>query len=100
MIAQPAYTSAALELEEAGDDSDSPLDLAEAFLTADATPTWFTQLPSDLQSYVSSIAAAQATIVAQDTSGAESLRPASGGMGQVWMYGAAAGAVFVGAMLL
>ena len=99
VIEQPAYTSAVAELEEVGRE-DNPIDLALAFVTATATPAWYSDLPSDLQSYVSSIAAAEATFAVQDSSDARSFRPAPGSGGQLWMYGAAAGAVLFGAVLL
>ena len=97
----PAYTSAVVALENDCDcdDPDDPVSLAGDLLTATATPTWFSSLPGDVQTYVQSIASAEASIIQKD-SGAGSIRPASGGLGAVWMYGVVAGAVFVGAIIL
>ncbi|MCJ1328042.1 hypothetical protein MMC10_004717 [Thelotrema lepadinum] len=97
----PAYTSAVLELEQQCDcdDPDDPLALAGVLLTATATPSWYTELPGDLQTFVHSVAAAEASI-AQKDSGAGSIRPTAGGLEGVWMYGVVVGAVFVGAMIL
>lgn len=116
LTAQPAYTSAVNELNnDQSIDQDlveqadgNPIVLAEAFLTATATPAWYTALPSDLQvcffssslavllnlvqSFVSSVAAAQATIVAKDSGVAPSKT--------VWAWGAGMVAGLAGIFLL
>jgi hypothetical protein len=43
----------------------NPILLANEFFTATATPVWYTEIPSNLQSYVSSIANSEASIIAQ-----------------------------------
>jgi hypothetical protein len=72
-----------------------PAGLGYMFFTATATPTWYPALPSNLQSFVSSVAAAQASIVNQDAgSGAE------GAHGRVVVWGAVLAAGIVGLALL
>jgi hypothetical protein len=81
LSAQPAYTSAANELcsitvakpaatvfYEAGC---NPIALAESFLLATATPFWYSELPNDLRGYVSSVANAEASILAKAVNGGE-----------------------------
>ena len=99
VIAQPAYTSAVKEMVTASDvpaelvdaANTNPIELAQAFLTATATPSWYPGLPSDLQAYVSSIANAGATIAAKD-SGVEGRRGLLEGWA-TWAVGAVAGVV-------
>jgi len=70
---QPAYTSfvaeclqvqvqdAALSAFEAA--SCSPFELVAMLFTATATPAWYTQMPGDMQGYVSSLASAEQSII-------------------------------------
>ena len=97
--ASPQYTSALVELQDDCDCEDDPVEYAGELLTATGTPAWFTALPSDLQTFVSSVAAAEASIIQKD-SGAGSIKSQPGSLDGLWMYGIAVGAVFVGAMLL
>ncbi len=73
---QPAFTTFAASMAQAtglteneqvafNNADNNPILLANAFFTATATPAWYTEVPSNLQSYVSSIANAEASIVAQ-----------------------------------
>ncbi|MCJ1392940.1 hypothetical protein MMC18_005812 [Xylographa bjoerkii] len=104
VAAQPSYTSFANSICSATVDeaaatffaeaSCDPFNLANAFFTATATPAWYTQLPSNVQSYVSSLANAEATIVQHVMSGGE--RAA----GTVQTMGAALVAGFVGMLFL
>jgi hypothetical protein len=70
---QPAYASFALYMATATglpDDVSSefssvgfnPVSLVADYLTATATPAWYTEITSPLQSYVSSVASADASI--------------------------------------
>ncbi|CAF9919886.1 MAG: hypothetical protein GOMPHAMPRED_001911 [Gomphillus americanus] len=69
-----------------------PILLAEAFLTATATPTWYTALPSDIQGFVSSVANAEATIAAKDSGAAPNT--------EVWTFGVILAAGAAGMLLL
>ena len=90
---QPAYTSASNEMYTATvfpealtafeNANGNPILLAQDFLTATATPAWYTQCPNGVQNYVSSVAAAEATIV----------KNVIGSAGRSW------GGINVGAML-
>lgn len=81
LSAQPAYTSLFNELcsisvelpavtvfAEAGCD---PIALAGSFLRATATPFWYSDLPNNLQGYVSSVANAEASMLAKAVNGGE-----------------------------
>ena len=72
---QPAYTSFASYMATATVSSDAsaefasasnnPLLLAINFFTATATPAWYTEIPAPFQSYVSSVANAEASIASK-----------------------------------
>ncbi len=47
-------------------------------LTATATPTWFSAIPTPAQSYVQSIASAEASIIQKDSGADGSLRADQG----------------------
>ncbi len=53
------------ELDAFNAANNNPIILAGAFFTATATPAWYTEIPGNLQSYVSSIANAEASIAIQ-----------------------------------
>jgi hypothetical protein len=53
------------ELDAFNNADNNPIFLGGDFLTATATPVWYTQIPSNLQSYVSSVANSEASIIAQ-----------------------------------
>jgi len=76
VVQQPAYTTFSAYMATATDLSPDeqdafneadydPVLLAEEFFTATATPVWYTEIPSNLQSYVSSIANSEASIAAK-----------------------------------
>jgi hypothetical protein len=65
-----AYMATATGLSQDGSDAFNeadynPILLANEFFTATATPAWYTEIPSSLQSYVSSVANSEASIVAR-----------------------------------
>lgn len=98
LVLQPAYTTFAVYMaeatnlpidaevafESAGND---PVSLADSFFTATATPAWYTEIPNDLQSYVSSVANAEASITAQVVGAAERLVPQTAVVGALLMTG-------------
>ncbi|MCJ1406241.1 hypothetical protein MMC19_000306 [Ptychographa xylographoides] len=103
--AQPAWTSFAdelctIEVDAAAatifsEASCNPVILAEAFLEATATPFWYSELPSDLQGYVSSVANAEASILGKAVgSGADRI------FGSVKVMGVMLAAAFLGMLLL
>jgi hypothetical protein len=70
---QPAFTTFAYYMATAtglppdeqdafNEASTNPAGLALEFFTATATPAWYTEIPSDLQSYVSSVANGYASL--------------------------------------
>jgi hypothetical protein len=102
---QPAFTSFAAymatatslskdELNAFSRATTNPIALAVEFFTATATPAWYTEIPSDFQNYVSSVANAQASLASQVVSGAE--RPGT----RVVITGAVLSAAFVGMLML
>jgi hypothetical protein len=76
VVQQPAFTTfeaymatatgLSQDEQDAFDEADdNPILLADEFFSATATPAWYTQIPSDLQSYVSSIANSEASLAAK-----------------------------------
>jgi len=103
---QPAYTSLATFMATAtgltpnvsaefAAVGNNPVLLAVDFFTATATPAWYTQIPSPLQSYVSSVASAEASIASKIVSGGEKRVEA-----KVAVMGSLLAAMFVGMVLL
>ena len=45
--------------------NNNPISLAEDYFTATATPAWYTEIPAPFQSYVSSVANAEASIASK-----------------------------------
>jgi hypothetical protein len=104
--AQPAYTSFAEFMSTAtavGPDASAafssvgndPFLLAVDFLAATATPAWYTEIPSPLQSYVNSIANADASIISKVVGGGAERVEA-----KVAVMGSLLAAMFVGMLLL
>jgi len=81
LSAQPAFTSAANELYSITVDAPAttifaalnydPISLAASYLRATATPFWYSELPNDLRGYVSSVANAEASMLAKAVNGGE-----------------------------
>ena len=105
LVKQPAYTSFSEymatatslsedELNAYGRALNNPILLGIEFFTATATPAWYTEIPSDLQSYVSSVANAEASICTKVVSGAERLGA------RVTIMGTLLAAAFVGILML
>ena len=102
---QPAFTSFSEymatatslsedELNAFGSALNNPILLGIGFFTATATPAWYTEIPSDLQSYVSSVANEEASICTKVLSGAERLGA------RVTIMGTLLAAAFVGMLML
>jgi hypothetical protein len=107
---QPAFTSFASLMATASVGSDAsaefssasndPLYLASALMavvteTATTTPAWFTEIPTPLQSYVSSIAVAEASIIGSESKGGAERVEA-----KVAIMGSLLAAMLVGMLLL
>jgi len=94
-VIQTMAADIAIDVGDLGCDPDN---MASAFFAASATPAWYTALPGELQGYVSSIAHAEATILAKavgvNLSGSEKV------FGNVHIMGAVLAAVFVGMLAL
>lgn len=97
---QPAFTTFSASMAAATDltsdeqaafsgASNNPILLAYEFFTATATPVWYTQIPTGLQSYVSSIANSEASIAAQ----------VAGDAGRLGGRGAVVGALLASALV-
>lgn len=81
LSAQPAFTSAVREICSNTVDSPAatifaelgcdPISLAASYLRATATPFWYSELPNDVRGYVSSIANAEASMLAKAVNGGE-----------------------------
>lgn len=105
LLQQPAYTTFSQYMATATgvtpDEAtafaaahNNPISLAIEYLAATVTPVWYTQLPGDLQSYVSSVANAQASILTQALSGADRVGD------RVAVMGALLTAAVVGVLML
>jgi hypothetical protein len=74
----------------------NPLSLAEDYFTATATPAWYTEITSPLQSYVSSVASGEASIVSKIVNGSGAGRVEA----KVAVMGSLLAAMLVGMLLL
>jgi hypothetical protein len=104
---QPTYTSFSSYMATATglpDDVSSefssvsynPLSLVEDYFTATATPAWYTEITSPLQSYVSSVASGEASIASKIVNGSGAGRVEA----KVAVMGSLLAAMLVGMLLL
>ena len=75
--------------------NNNPISLAEDYFTATATPAWYTEITSPLQSYVSSIASVEASIASKIVNGSAGRVEA-----KVAVMGSLLAAMLVGILLL
>ena len=102
---EPAFTSFAAFMATATVSSDASVEFASAdnnpvllaadFFAATATPAWYSEIPSPLQSYVNSVASADASIASKVLGGGAGRVEA-----KVAVMGSLLAAMFVGMLLL